>query len=36
MTRHHRRAHVWLWFFVGACIGCAFVVYVIAQLRGEP
>lgn len=36
MTRHHRRAHVWLWFAVAASVGCTFAVWTVLQLRGEP
>jgi hypothetical protein len=36
MTRHHRLAHVWMWFAVVALGGCAFVMWLTAQLRGEP
>ena len=36
MTRHHRQAHVWLWFAVAAFGGAAFVMWLAAQLRGEP
>ena len=35
MTRHHRQAHVWLWFAVAVCGGFAFATWLI-QLRGEP
>ncbi len=36
MTRGHRRAHVWLWFAVGAFVGSALVAWGVLQLRGEP
>lgn len=31
MTRHHRRAHVWLWFAVAASAGCAFAVWSVTS-----
>jgi hypothetical protein len=36
MTRHHRQAHVWLWFAVTAFVGFAFATRFVTQLRGEP
>jgi NO-binding membrane sensor protein with MHYT domain len=35
MTRHHRRAHVWLWLAAVAVGGAAWAAWVV-QLRGAP